>query len=289
MKPAAFDYERPATVAEALAALSRHGDDAKVLAGGQSLIPMMNLRMVQFGTIIDIGRLDALRGISVESAELRIGALATHNEVLGSDLVAQHAPLIVEAYHNVAHHSVRNRGTLGGSLCHNDPASEMPLIMSVMGARLIVQSTSGTREIPVRDFVVDAFTTALEPEELLIGIRIPVPEVKHGYAFAEISQRKGDFGLVICAAQLLVTDGACHDVRIGYRNVGSDTVRLAEVEAVLEGQAPNAALIAKAAATAQSITNPPGDLHATAEYRRDIIGTLTGRVLTRAIARARHA
>lgn len=289
MKPAAFEYERPTTVDEALAALARHGDDAKVLAGGQSLIPLMNLRMVQFGTVIDIGRLDALRGIALEAGELRIGALATHNEVLGSDLVAQNAPLIVEAYRDVAHHSVRNRGTLGGSLCHNDPASEMPLIMSVMGARLIAQSTSGMREIPVEAFVVDAFTVALEPEELLTEIRIPVPPARHGYAFAEISQRKGDFGLVVCAAQLLVTDGVCRDVRIGYRNVGAATVRLAKVEAVLEGIAYDPTLIAKAAATAQAVTDPPGDLHASAEYRRDIIGTLTERILTRAIATARHA
>jgi CO/xanthine dehydrogenase FAD-binding subunit len=250
---------------------------------------MMNLRMVQFATVIDIGRLDSLRGITVDDGELRIGALTTHNVVLGSDLVAQHAPLIVEAYHDVAHHSVRNRGTLGGSLCHNDPASEMPLIMTIMGARLIAQSISGTRMIPVEAFIVDAFTTALEPGELLTEIRIPLPPSSHGHAFAEISQRKGDFGLVVCAAQLMVTDRVCRDVRIGYRNVGTATLRIAEIEAVLEGHAPDGALIAEAAATAQAVTDPPGDMHASAEYRRDIIGTLTKRVLTRAIARARQS
>ncbi|MGP4689547.1 FAD binding domain-containing protein [Agrobacterium pusense] len=287
MKPASFEYERPSTIDEAVAALARHGDDAKVLAGGQSLIPLMNLRMVQFGTVVDIGRLAELRSIAFTQGELRIGSLATHNSILTSDVVAQHVPLITEAYHDVAHHSVRNRGTLGGSLCHNDPASEMPLIMSVLGARLVARSESGEREIPVEEFLVSAFTTALEPEELLTEIRVPIPHAGHGYAFSEIAQRKGDFALVACAVVLTLDAGVGRDVRVGYRNVGSETVRLPEVEAVLEGRLIDEAAILEAAGIAKDVIDPPDDIHATADYRREITATLTERVVTRAVAKAK--
>jgi aerobic carbon-monoxide dehydrogenase medium subunit len=287
MKPAAFDYERPTTVAETLAALARHGDEAKLLAGGQSLIPMMNLRLVQFGTIIDIGRLTELRGISMVENELRIGALTTHNSILTSDIVAKKIPLLVEAYHDVAHHSVRNRGTLGGSLCHNDPASEMPLIMSVLGARLLARSEKGSREIAIEDFIGTAFTTALEPDELLTEIRIPIPLAGHACAFSEVSQRKGDYALVACAALFNLAAGKCRNVRVGYRNIGLETVRVADVEAVIEGQALTDDIISKAAETAKSIGQPGSDVHASIEYRREMTGVLTKRVLERAAATAK--
>mgnify|MGYP001336627779 CR=1 FL=1 len=287
MKPAAFEYERPTTIQEAVAALDRHGDNAKVLAGGQSLIPMMNLRLVQVSHLVDIGRLESLRGIEVADGTLRIGALTTHNTLLGSPVIAQVCPLIAEAYHEVAHHSVRNRGTLGGSLCHNDPASEMPLIMSVLGATLVAQSSSGQRRISVEEFLQGDFTTALEANELLVAITLPLPPKSHGYAFLEVAQRKGDFALVACAALLEVRDGLCRSVRIGYRNIGHETVRLPVIEGMMEGQAPTATLIAEAAAAAADASDPPADIHATSDYRRHIVKVLTERVLTRSIERAK--
>jgi CO/xanthine dehydrogenase FAD-binding subunit len=286
MKPAAFEYERPASVEAAVAALALHRDNARVLAGGQSLIPMLNLRLVQVGRLIDIGRLDGLRRVEVVGDELRIGALTTHNVLLTSPLVAERCPLIVEAYHEVAHHSVRNRGTLGGSLCHNDPASEMPLVMSVLGATLAVRSARGERLLKTEDFFVGMFTTALEPDELLVQIRVPLSAPGLGYGFHEIAQRKGDFALVAGAAVLRVTGGVCRDVRIGFRNVGADSIRLPAVEAELEGIAPSAERIAKAAETAAAAVNPPEDLHATAEYRRDLVRVVTERMLAQGVARA---
>ena len=286
MKPAAFEYERPASVEAAVTALALHRDNARVIAGGQSLIPMLNLRLVQVGRLIDIGRLDDLRGVEVVGDELRIGALTTHNELLTSPLVAERCPLIVEAYHEVAHHSVRNRGTLGGSLCHNDPASEMPLVMSVLGATLAARSARGERLLKTEDFFVGMFTTALEPDELLVQIRVPLSAPGLGYGFHEIAQRKGDFALVAGAAVLRITGGVCRDVRIGFRNVGADSIRLPPVEAELEGIAPSAERIAKAAETAAAAVNPPEDLHATAEYRRDLVRVVTERVLAQGVARA---
>lgn len=286
MKPAAFEYERPGTIDEALAFLDRRGDSAKVLAGGQSLIPMMNLRLVQFGCLIDIARLESLRGIENVDGVLHVGAMTTHNTLLNSPTIAQACPLIAEAYHEVAHHSVRNRGTLGGSLCHNDPASEMPLIMSVLGATMVAQNSSGQRQIPVEEFLQGDFTTALESNELLVAITLPVPPKPHGYAFLEVAQRKGDFALVACAALLEVRDHLCRNVRIGYRNIGCDTVRLPVVEAMIEGRAPTAEVIAAAADAAAEASDPPADIHATSDYRRQIVRVLTQRVLARSVERA---
>jgi carbon-monoxide dehydrogenase medium subunit len=181
MKPAPFEYERAADLASALSALARYGSEAKVLAGGQSLIPMLNLRLASAERLIDVGRLDELRYIRVDGDELHIGALTTHNAVLQSPEVAQHCPIMVEAYRLVSHHSVRNRGTIGGSLCHNDPASEMPLVVNLVGATLIARSTSGERTIAADKFFKGNFETALHPNELLVEIRVPIPPKGHGW------------------------------------------------------------------------------------------------------------
>ena len=286
MKPSPFEYERPASVEEALSALARGGDDAKVLAGGQSLIPMLNLRMVRTGRLIDIGRIEALRRIEEVDGELRIGATATHNAILTSPLVAETCPLITEAYHDVSHHSVRNHGTLGGSLCHNDPAAEMPLVMSILGATLVVRKAGKERAIKADDFFRDSFTTALEPDELLVEIRVPIPPKGHGYSFQELAQRKGDFALVACAAMLTIKGGVCRDVRIGCRNAGGPTMRSAASEASLEGAAPTPGLIAEIAAAAAEAADPNTDVHADVAYRRDLIRSLLRRALTTAVERA---
>ncbi len=286
MKPPVFDYERPETVEQTLAALARHGGSAKLLAGGQSLIPMLNLRLVQPERLIDIGRIRCLRSIARIGDELRIGAMATHNEILGSPDVARDCPLIIEAYQQVAHHSIRNRGTLGGSLCHNDPSAEMPLVAALLSATLVARSTAGERRIPAEQFFLGLFATALHPDELLVEIVIPVPPKGHGWSFQEISQRHGDFALLAGAAMLTVKDGLCHDVRIGYRNVGTWGGRLACVEAIVEGQAPTPSLFDQAAEAARAAIDPPSDIHADADYRRDVAGTLTKRALAAAVARA---
>lgn len=286
MKPAPFAYERPDTIEHTLAALDQHGEHAKVLAGGQSLIPMLNLRLVQPERLIDVGRIEELRRIERVGGELRIGAAVTHSKVLASAEIARDCPLLVEAYYAVAHPGIRNRGTLGGSLCHGDPAAEMPVVMSVLDATLIARSVSGQRSIPAASFFMGMFETALKLNELLTEIRIPVPPAGHGWAFREVSQRKGDFALVAAAAMLTLVGGVCRDVRIGYANAGVAARRSPEAEAAVEGKIPSAGMFAAAAEAAMAAARPLTDFHADAEYRRDLIGSLTRRMLGEAVERA---
>ena len=288
MKPAPFEYERATDLQSALSALARFGKQAKVLSGGQGLIPMLNLRLASAERLIDVGRLNELRYIRVVDNELRIGALTTHNVVLRSPEVAEHCPIMVEAYRLVSHHSVRNRGTIGGSLCHNDPASEMPLVVNLLGATLIARSASGERAIAADQFFMGNFETALDASELLMEIRVPIPAKGHGWSFQEVSQRKGDYALVAAGAMLAIDDGVCGSVRLGFRNVGETVFRLPAVEARIEGQAPNSALFSAAATAAMNAVAPSSDLHADEAYRRDLVKVLAERVLAAAAARARR-
>ena len=288
MKPPPFDYERPVDTNGALASLASHGGRAKVLAGGQSLLAMLNLRLLSPERLIDVSRLDELKYVRMASNELRIGALTTHNTVLKSADVATYCPIMVEAYRHVSHHAVRNRGTIGGSLCHNDPAAEMPLIVNLLGASLVARSKNGERVIAADQFFRGNFETALADDELLTEIRVPIPPKGHGWSFQEVSQRKGDFALVAGAAMLTLENGACRNVRLGFRNVGETTFRLNAVEAQIEGQAPSQQLISIAASAAMKAVEPPSDLHADADYRRDLVMALTERVFNKAVERARH-
>jgi aerobic carbon-monoxide dehydrogenase medium subunit len=288
MKPAPFEYERAADLQSALSALAQFGKQAKVLAGGQSLIPMLNLRLASTERLIDVGRLDELRYIRVADSELRIGALTTHNAVLGSPEIAEHCPIMVEAYRLVSHHSVRNRGTIGGSLCHNDPASEMPLVVNLLGAILVARSASGERTIAADRFFKGNFETALDASELLTEIRVPIPAKGHGWSFQEVSQRKGDFALVAAGAMLAIEGGVCRRVRLGFRNVGETIFRMPAIEAQIEGQASSPALFSAAGTAAMNAVDPPSDLHADEAYRRDLVKILTERVLATAVARARR-
>jgi carbon-monoxide dehydrogenase medium subunit len=288
MKPAPFEYERAIDLESALSALARFGKRAKVLAGGQSLIPMLNLRLASAERLIDVGRLNELRYIRVAGNELRIGALTTHNAVLGSPEIAEHCPIMVEAYRLVSHHSVRNRGTIGGSLCHNDPASEMSLVVNLLGAILIARSASGERAIAADQFFKGNFETALDASELLAEIRVPIPAKGHGWSFQEVSQRKGDYALVAAGAMLAIDGGVCRQVRLGFRNVGETTFRMPAIEARIEGQAPSPALFSAAGTAAMNAVDPPSDLHADETYRRDLVKVLTERVLATAVARARR-
>jgi CO/xanthine dehydrogenase FAD-binding subunit len=195
---------------------------------------------------------------------------------------------MVEAYRQVSHHSVRNRGTIGGSLCHNDPAAEMPLVINLLGALLVARSKNGERVVSAEQFFRGHFETALEDDELLTEIRIPIPAKGHGWSFQEVSQRKGDFALVAAAALLTLENGTCRDVRLGFRNVGERIFRLNVVEAQIEGQSPSERLFAAAASAAMDAVDPPSDLHADADYRRDLVEALTERVLAKALERARN-
>jgi carbon-monoxide dehydrogenase medium subunit len=285
MKPPAFAYERPTSLEGTLAALARHGDDAKVLAGGQSLIAMLNLRLLAPKTIIDAGRLSELDYIREDAGELRIGALTRHNTVMRSAEVAQHCPLIAEAYRFLSHHAIRNRGTIGGNLCHADPASELPVVALLLDATMVLKSSSGERRIRAGDFFKGPFETAARADELLTEVRFRAQPRGQGYAFDEVSQRHGDFALVAAGCTLAVADGVCRAVRLGYAGVGPHAVRVMEAEAALAGQPATGANFAKAAATAAEHVRPTGDVHADAAYRRDLVRALTRRVLAAALAR----
>ena len=288
MKPPVFDYERPPDLRAALEALSRHGSRAKLLAGGQSLIPMLNMRLLSPGRLIDVSRLAELQYIVEEYGQLRIGALTTHNTILRSPVVAANCPIMTEAYAHVANHSIRNRGTLGGNLCHNDPAFEMPLVVTLLSATMIARSARSTRTIAADRFFKAPFATDLAAEEMLVEVRVPRLPPGHGYCFLEVSQRYGDRALVAAGCLLTIRYGTCRDVRIGFRNAVHNVFRVPAAEARLEGKPATAALIDETAELAARHLASAHDQHADEAYRRDVTAALAGRMLRIACARAGH-
>ena len=286
MKPPVFEYERPPTVRGALEALSKHGGKAKLLAGGHSLIPQLNLRAISPGRLIDIGRLTELQYIVEDYGQLRIGALTTHNTIFRSAAVASGCPIVIEAYQHVANHSIRNRGTLGGNLCHNDPAFEMPLVMVLIGGTMLARSARTQRTIAADRFFKAPFATDLAADEMLVEIRIPRLPPGHGYAFMEISQRFGDRALIAGGCVLTIRYGNCRDVRLGFRNAVHNLFRIPVAEAALEGKPASGAAIEAAAEAVAKALPPATDLHADEAYRRDVAATLTRRMLRAACARA---
>jgi carbon-monoxide dehydrogenase medium subunit len=230
LKPAPFRYIRPSSIDDALAALSAHGDTAKVLAGGQSLIAMMNLRLVKPATLVDINRLPGLGYVRRENGSLAIGALTRQSAVESSELIARQCPLMAEAIRFVGHRPIRNRGTVGGNLAHADPSSELPAVAVALGATLVAQSPAGRRTIAAEDFFVGPLSTALVPNELLTEVRVPVSPDGQGWAFMEVSPRAGDYGLVGVAVTLEVQGGVCQAARLAYSGVGPRPARVAAAE-----------------------------------------------------------
>jgi CO/xanthine dehydrogenase FAD-binding subunit len=289
MKPPVFAYERPNSLRAALDSLSKHGSKAKLLAGGQSLIPLLNLRLIAPGRLIDVSRLTELQYIAEEYGQLRIGAMTTHNTILRSPVIAANCPIMAEAYQHVANHSIRNCGTLGGNLCHNDPAFEMPLVVSLLGATMVARSARGSRTITAANFFKAPFVTDLAPDEMLVEVRVPRMAPGYGYCFLEVSQRYGDRALVAAGCLLTIRYGTCRDVRIGFRNAVHNVFRISAAEAMLEGKPASAGAIEAAAEAAANNVTSAADLHADEAYRRDVTATLTRRMLRTACARAGHA
>lgn len=283
MKPVPFDYHRASSADEAITLLADHGENARLIAGGQSLVPMMNLGLASPDHVIDISDVSALDFVREEGGGLQIGAVATHNSIIGSDLVASACPLLIEAYNHVAHHTVRNRGTLGGNICHSDPASEMPLVLTLLDASMVIRGPGGERVVPASEFFVGEFETAVNSQELLTEIRIPSQSKEEGYAFEEVSQRKGDFSIVSAACRLTVAGGKIKDVRLGLTGAGPENKRMSEVEAHLEGADAGDSIISDAADLAARQADPTADLHADEDYKRDLVRALSRRVLARAV------
>jgi aerobic carbon-monoxide dehydrogenase medium subunit len=290
MKPAPFRYVAARTVEQALQLKAEHGDEARFLAGGQSLVPTMNFRLTQPALVIDINPLSELAGVRNGAADrLRIGALTRYRALERDPMTQSKLPLIHEALPHIAHPQIRNRGTIGGNLAHADPASEMPAIVLTMGGRLRAQSVKGERWIAASDFFVGALTTALEPDELLTEIELPVAAPGSGTCFMEMSRRRGDFAIIGVACILGVDQaGRCTEARIGLCNAGDGPVFAEAASQSLIGNAIGAAEIAAAAALVQEAIEPGGSIHASKEFQRHIAGVLTARALKIANERARR-
>lgn len=286
MKPPPFDYHRPVQLAEAAALLARHAGDARVLAGGQSLVPLMNFRVLRPAILIDINRLADLDFIREEDGGLRVGALVRHHAVETSPLIARRYPVLTAAMAHVAHLAVRNRGTLGGSLAHADPAAELPMLAMLLDAEIHTASAAGPRIHAACGFFRGPLETALGDDEIITGIALPRLPPHTGWGFEEVAMRHGDFAIAAVAATLTARDGRVSEARLAATGIGEAPLRFPAVEAALVGERPTAEVIAAAAAEACEAVSPPSDLRASADYRRHLVGVLTGRVLADAWRRA---
>jgi len=279
MIPAAFDYVRPSTVDDAVAALAAAGEDGKVLAGGQSLLPVLRMRLSHPSTLVDLGRINSLRGVRDDGDALVIGAMTTHDEVLRDPLVAQHAPLLAQAAATVGDPQVRHVGTLGGSLSHADPAADLPTVALTLDASLEVVGPSGSRTVPARDFFVDYFTTALAPDEMLTAVRVPklgAGWTTHYEKFNRVAQA---WAIVAVAAAVRRSDGSVGEARVGLSNMGSTPLRASAVESALAGADASADAVRAASEHAAEGTHPPSDVSGGADYREHLARVLTRRAV----------
>ena len=282
MKPAPFRYIAAHSLPEALAALAAGGAEAKLLAGGQSLMPMANFRLLRPSVLIDINRIPDLGLIARTPDGLRIGALARHVAVETSPLVAAMFPVLAHAMTHVAHPTIRNRGTFGGSLAHADPAAELPMLALLLDARLAIAAAGGTRTTTARDFLLGPLATSLAPDEMLIGIDLPALPPGTGWGFGEVARRPGDFALAAVAVTLRAERGAAVAPRIALTGLGDTALRATAAEAVLNGRAPDPATLAACVAALRAEIAPGTDLHASADYRRHLAGVLAARAIAQA-------
>ncbi len=287
MRPRAFTYHAPSSIAEVIDILEQHGAEARVLAGGQSLVPVMKLRLASPKHIVDITRVPALDLIRGDDGALLVGALATHEAIENSALVQAHCPVLAEAASHIADPIVRNRGTIGGNLCHADPAADFPLAAIALGAELIAAGRASSRAIPIDRFFAGFLTTALKPDEILTALRIPKPPPHSGGAHLKLSRRSNGLAIVGAAVMLAMDDdGNCTDVRVALAGMGPMPIRAAAAERALRGNRITQAVIVDAAALAPRQTDPPSDVHGSAEYRRTIAPVIVGRALKLAAERA---
>ena len=288
MFPAAFDYAAPATLVEALAVLKERGDDAKVMAGGQSLIPLLKLRFSQPQLIVDIGRIPGLAEIKRDDGHVKIGALARHVDIERSTELAKLVPMMVEAVHWIADPLVRNRGTLVGSVCHADPSGDWGSIMLALNAELVAQSSKGERVIPVDGFFQGPFTTTLRPDEVVTGIRIPVPAGSAGGSYHKLERKVGDFATVAVSVQVELDGRKVKKAGIGLTSVGSTNIKAKQAEQALAGHELTDDVIAEAAKLAAAAAEPKDDIRGTAAYKKDVVRVFVQRGLKAALARAQE-
>ena len=288
MIPAAFEYHAPSTIGEATALLSKLGEDAKVLSGGQSLIPLMKLRLASPAHLVDINAIPGLAGIREADGFLRIGALTRESELEESDIVRNRYPLLHDTSKVIADPLVRNLATVGGNLAHGDPANDHPATMLALGAEVVAIGPKGERRMPIGSFFTGPFETSLKPDEILVEIRIPVPPARSGGAYLKLERKVGDFATAAVAVQVtLGTNGACEYVGIGLTNVGLTPIKAVKAETYLKGKAPDDAAIKRTAEFAAEAAEPSADLRGSVEYKKDLVRILTARALRKAAERAR--
>jgi aerobic carbon-monoxide dehydrogenase medium subunit len=286
MKLPYVEYEAPASVAEAVGLLAEHEDEASVLAGGQSLIPLLALRLARPMVLIDINGLDELSGVSVTNGHVTVGALTREYMAEESETVAEAVPLLAAALPLIGHEAIRSRGTIGGSLAHADPAGELPTVARALDAEFVLRSRSGERTVPAAEWFEGYLSTARRPDELLAEIRFPKAALGTGVAFLEIARRHGDFAMVGLAASLTLADGTISDARLAFSGVADVPVRAWDAEESLRGERPSAELFAEAARRATADLDPPADLHGSSEYRKKVAATLVRRGLQAAAENA---
>jgi carbon-monoxide dehydrogenase medium subunit len=287
MIPAAFDYHSPATLDEALALLARHGDNAKILAGGQSLLPMLKLRLAETGVLVDIGRVPGLEYIKEEGGSLRIGAGTRESALERSELIRSKYPILRDTAEVIADPLVRNRATVGGNLAHGDPANDHPATMLALGATVVARGPKGERTIPIEKFFTGIFSTALAPDEILTEIRIPVPPPKSGGAYRKLERKVGDFATAAAAVQLTLGGGGeIAQVGIGLTGMGDVAIKAIDAESYLKGKQAKLVAVTEASRLAAAATEPTADRRGAVEYKREMARVLTERALRLAIQRA---
>ena len=288
MIPRTFEYHAPTSIPDALGLLTQFGEEAKLLAGGHSLLPMMKLRFADPQHLIDLGRIRDLKGIREEGGAIRIGAMTTENELIWSKLLQDKCPLLVEGARLIADPQVRYKGTVGGDISHGDPGNDHPALMVVLGASFVLKSSSGERVVPADGFFLGSYATQLTPGEIMTEIRIPVPAAGTGYAYSKLKRKVGDFATAAAAVTLRMKGAAVDDVAIALTNVGASVLRASAAEAALRGKVLNDVSIAEAADLAMSICDPATDQRGDAEYRTAMAGEMTQRALRTARSRATH-
>jgi len=288
MKPAPFDYIAATSVDMAAASLAEAGDDAKIIAGGQSLVPLLNFRLLRPSILVDINPIGTLAFITETATDIRIGALTRHHQLETSPVIARHLPVLSCAMAHVAHLAIRNRGTIGGSLAHGDPAAELPMMALLLDAELHIASVSGTRTLAAGDFFLDALTVDLAADEIVTEIVLPKLPPRTGWGFAEVARRHGDFALAAAAATLSIAADSITEVRIALTGIGRTALRVAAAEKLIVGQTLRADVSNQVVEAVRAAIEPDTDLHASSDYRRHLAGVLTSRALAAAWRRARE-
>jgi aerobic carbon-monoxide dehydrogenase medium subunit len=282
MLPSAFEYHRAASLEDALSILNQYGDDAKVLAGGQSLIPLMKLRFASPGHLVDINEVPGLDGIEERDGALAIGALVRHRTLATNEVIAARYPTIAAAAPQIADPLVRNRGTIGGSLTHADPAGDLGSVMLAMGASVVLRSSAGERVVPIGEFLVDTFTTSIQPTEILTEVRVPTPPPRSGGTYLKLERKVGDFATVAVAVALTLQNGSVGRAGIALTGVGLRNIDAADAASSLAGSAPTEDAFAEAGRLAAAASKPVTDVRGSEAYKRHVVEVFTRRALTAA-------